>query len=278
MKGKILIDFLKVRLDEMGSATLGSCLGYSAARISQIEGSESLSEREVLAIFKKALDAERKKGVKDLSEASFSSMEAELSDRQLREYLGVNAQTLKNWRQGGLSPLKMRRLINSVYESGKKESRENLISPICEFVEINQGHSANNKKKVLCKKTSTSYYSDIINVLGRKKGIYIFYDSCGRALYVGKTEKKDIWFEMNVAYGRHRPTQHLYVVKHPSTNKKWVRETHSKARITKTRVDMSDVAKYFSAYEVDEHQIAQIEALLIRAFPNDLMNVRMEKF
>ena len=38
------------------------------------------------------------------------------------------------------------------------------------------------------------------------------------------------------------------------------------------------MACYFSAYEVELGMIAAVEALLIRAFANDLLNARMETF
>jgi hypothetical protein len=39
-----------------------------------------------------------------------------------------------------------------------------------------------------------------------------------------------------------------------------------------------DLAAYFSAYEVLPEMVDDLEALLIRAFPNDMLNYKMEKF
>jgi hypothetical protein len=43
-------------------------------------------------------------------------------------------------------------------------------------------------------------------------------------------------------------------------------------------VPLHDLAAYLSAYRVVDGLIGELESLLIRAFANDLLNVRMEKF
>ena len=37
------------------------------------------------------------------------------------------------------------------------------------------------------------------------------------------------------------------------------------------------MASYFSAYKVDDGMIGDVEALLVRSFANDLLNIRMER-
>jgi hypothetical protein len=43
-------------------------------------------------------------------------------------------------------------------------------------------------------------------------------------------------------------------------------------------VPLHELAIYFSAYQVDDEMVDKLEALLVRSFANDLLNVRMEKF
>jgi len=43
-------------------------------------------------------------------------------------------------------------------------------------------------------------------------------------------------------------------------------------------VYLFDIAFYFSAYKVDVRFINNVEAILIRAFANELTNVRIETF
>jgi hypothetical protein len=44
------------------------------------------------------------------------------------------------------------------------------------------------------------------------------------------------------------------------------------------QLELFDMAWYFSAYSVDNGMIDDLEALLVRGFANDLLNVKMETF
>jgi hypothetical protein len=43
-------------------------------------------------------------------------------------------------------------------------------------------------------------------------------------------------------------------------------------------VRLHELAEYVSAYQVADEMIGDIESLLIRAFPNDLLNKKIENF
>ena len=45
-----------------------------------------------------------------------------------------------------------------------------------------------------------------------------------------------------------------------------------------TELQLNQLARYFSAYEVDSHMIDDVEAMLVRGFANDLLNKKMERF
>ena len=45
-----------------------------------------------------------------------------------------------------------------------------------------------------------------------------------------------------------------------------------------TQYSAAEMAEYMSAYEVADEMIGEVESLLIRAFPNELMNKKVENF
>lgn len=277
MKGSKIIDVLKKRFGVTTSSQLSKILRLSAPRISQIDGADMVNDRALISIFKSALDAERSRTSIDLAETSFAALEKEVSGKPLHEFLGVTYHTLRNWRKQGLTYRTLRSLVMSAYEAGKQDAREDLLSPICEFVRIDPGESLSAASpQILCRKTASTYFSGLVETLAAAKGIYVFYDSSGRAIYVGKTEKGNLWAEINNAFMRERKTQEMYRVEHPTVNTSWNTGIHSKRRLSKSKVKLHDMAFYFSAYEVVPEQISQVEALLIRAFPNDVLNVKME--
>ena len=109
-------------------------------------------------------------------------------------------------------------------------------------------------------------------------GIYIFYDSRGRALYAGKTRQRTLWQEINSAYNRDRSVQQIRRVKHPERRQNFRRSDEKQRQIRLRTVPLNDLAAYFSAYNVVDGLIGELESLLIRGFANDLLNVRMENF
>jgi len=110
------------------------------------------------------------------------------------------------------------------------------------------------------------------------KGLYIFYDTRGKALYAGQTKRQNLWKEMNLAFNRDRSAQVMTLVRHP-TNDVAFKPAHEKVRQpTDVNLKLHDLAAYFSAFAVTDSMIDDLEALLVRAFPNDLLNFKMEKF
>lgn len=110
------------------------------------------------------------------------------------------------------------------------------------------------------------------------QGVYVFFDSRGYALYVGKAKKQNLWAEMKSAFNRDRQTQRIRAVSHPTTGYGFRPAHESPRRIKWLHMDLSDMAAYFSAYEIDREMIDNTEALLVRVFSNGLLNARMEKF
>ncbi len=112
-----------------------------------------------------------------------------------------------------------------------------------------------------------------------RKVIYLFYDSRGRSIYAGKTEEQSLWSEMTNAFNRRRgEVQKIKRVKHPVRNVQFRGAEEKRRLIVDRPVLLRDLAHYFSAYSVPEGLIGKLEALIVRAFANDLLNIKMENF
>lgn len=207
-----------------------------------------------------------------------------VSDSVLAAELGVTQPQLGNYRGRKLTPKQVANLLD---KSAKREAKRLVdlsISPIVEFFEIEEVSSKHGARwEIFSERVADSgthpFLSGIKTKLQRAHGVYIFYDSRGRAIYAGKAQRLDLWTEINNAYNRDRKeVQSIKRVSHPSSRVKFNPEKEARRQIAKEHVALHHIANYFSAYEAPEPMIGKIEALLVRAFANDLLNVRMEKF
>ena len=101
----------------------------------------------------------------------------------------------------------------------------------------------------------TQKWSDLRKKLeATQSGIYIFYDSSGRAIYVGKTAGKtsSLWARMNSSFN-HGPqkSRQLYRIDHTPNAKPLDQKLGPKP------VQLHELAKYFSAYEVASQDDSQ---------------------
>ncbi|MFM5161130.1 hypothetical protein ACEUAT_19540, partial [Aeromonas veronii] len=115
-------------------------------------------------------------------------------------------------------------------------------------------------------------------VLKSTNGVYVFYDSRGTPLYVGKAKDQCLWDEMKSAFNRDRKTQKIRTVLHPENGSGFSPAYDSPRKIEWKHLQLCQLATYFSAYEAHTDMINRVEALLIRAFANSIMNARMETF
>lgn len=97
-------------------------------------------------------------------------------------------------------------------------------------------------------------------------------------MYVGKAKEQNLWDEMKSAFNRDRQTQKIRVVSHPYTGTGFRPAYEAPRKIEWHHMQLADLAMYFSAYEVDGGMINNVEALLVRAFANGLLNARVETF
>lgn len=157
------------------------------------------------------------------------------------------------------------------------------IAPVVEFMKIER-RKLRETYIVFSEKTEKSpshkYLKGVRDKLDSTNGIYVFYDSRGRAIYVGKADKQTLWKELNSAFNRNRGgLQTIKSVKHPESNIEYKPYAEKERAIHERTVQLSDIASFFSAYSIDPREtISSLEALIVRALANDLLNKKMEKF
>ncbi|HUL31139.1 MAG TPA: hypothetical protein VLZ03_11865 [Thermodesulfobacteriota bacterium] len=202
------------------------------------------------------------------------------SDANLAKHLGLSSGRMSQLRSANeLTSKQVLALLAKAESAAVKAKMESAVLPIIEYYPIKREPTKQDAKwDILPTDDNHVRNSSIRRVLEAAKGIYVLYDSQGVALYVGKTEKQNIWKEMNDAFNRERSNHQAYFVQHPSNGNRF-EPAHEKLRQpVKQIVYLCDTAHYFSAYKVPNPLVPKIEALLVRAFCNSLSNKKMEKF
>jgi len=204
----------------------------------------------------------------------------------IAELFGWAPPGLSNWKtkKQGLSCLQ---LANILYHTRKKAERaafSRAIKPIVEFypitpITLRQSGTYDVFQVKNENGTTNQYPQRLREALERATGIYIFYDSRGHALYVGQTTRQSIWKEMNNTFNKSRDkVQKIKIVNHPTSDVPFL-PAYEKRRQPKLKsMKLYELARYFSAYEVDGGIIDDLEALLVRGFCNDVLNTKMEGF
>jgi hypothetical protein len=207
-----------------------------------------------------------------------------VTQKAICEHLGVTQQSLSLLRAETLTPKKVANLIARYSEARCRDLSKSVLNPIVEFLFIDPVETKYGSKwQIFWTKhdddTEHPYFSGLRRRLEQKHGIYVFHDSRGRAIYAGKAQRLSLWEEMNNAFNRDRgEVQNIRRVNHPYKNVEYKGLEERKRQISKQSVALYDIASYASAYEVADPFIGKIEALIVRAFANDLLNVRMENF
>ena len=203
-----------------------------------------------------------------------------ITDQQLANHLGATQGMVSQWRD---NPKITPNQIANIVAKAREQVRQNLLTPIVEFFPLDPVDSrggANYELFSTVRENSSGaphpFYEGLQQDLKRSQGLYVFYDSRGRALYVGQTKRSTLWSEMKSAFNRADLTQDVYRVQHPQSRKEFVRAAEKLHPLRRRLVQLPELAAYFSAYEVAPDLVDHLEALLVRAFANDLLNVKME--
>ncbi len=204
------------------------------------------------------------------------------SQSALAAALGVSVQTLINWRRSGedLTPNQVASALAKSQLAAVQKAQLQTIRPLAEFFPIEACSSRQDANWEIFDggSAATTYAQGLKEQLLSTYGIYFFYDSRGQSIYVGKAKKQTLWKEMNSAFNRKRDVQKVKLVNHPNQNRTFT-PGHEKLRQPRwSNLKLSDMANYFSAYQVAQGMIDDLEALIVRGFANDLLNVKMERF
>jgi hypothetical protein len=148
-------------------------------------------------------------------------------------------------------------ILRNALNQFQNQILSNAIQPIVEFHELNLDHEKN-VDSFLNRIDSAK----IVDKMKASSGIYAFFDASGRVAYVGKTEKNNLFNEMENRYW----------------NKTVSFRALKKGKSSSFSVRLADTAVYFSAYEVSAHLIKNVEALLTRVIINNASNIRLESF
>lgn len=203
-----------------------------------------------------------------------------LPDTELARELGISIAMLRTYRAKELTPNQAAALIEKHGRAAERRLTARAILPIVEFLELDATWTPQGKTCNLFAPADEDtgkvnrYLTGVRKRLMEAHGIYIFHDSRGRAIYAGKAVEQSLWKEMNSAFNRDRgEVQNIKRAYHPVTRGTF---GSGQVKIKKQAVALHDIASYASAYEVPDGLIGKFEALIVRSFANDLLNVRME--
>jgi hypothetical protein len=203
---------------------------------------------------------------------------------ELAKELGVTEPVLDNYGDGEITPKQVVNLMEKFAKVSEKRVMEQAIVPIVEFFYLDPRKTKQGKSWKLFatddgKGGSHPYLSGLYERLTQTHGIYVFHDSRGRAIYVGKAQRLFLWEEMNNAFNRKRgEVQSIKRAAHPTNRIPYKGPEKKKRPIVRQKVALHEIASYVSAYQVADGLIRKFEAVIVRAFANDLLNVRIENF
>ena len=197
--------------------------------------------------------------------------------------LGVSPATVRNWSKSDkeLEAFQVANALIKAQTNAVATAQYETIRPIVEFYAIECSDSRHGAKLEILPSinNSTKMQLGVRQELARRNGLYIFYDSRGRALYAGKARKQNLWKEINLAFNRSRDeVQKIMLVPHPERQQAFKPAYEKPRQPSDTILKLHELSTYFSAYWIADAMIDDLEALLVRGFANDLLNIRMERF
>ena len=198
------------------------------------------------------------------------------TDAAIAKHLGISIPAMQLWKNR--HSVTLRQIASLVHKASYKSS---VVRPVVEFFQIDSCSSKQNARLEIFSASDSCgidhpYRVGLKAELRTYHGVYIFFDSRGRAIYAGKARHQSLWKEINSAFNRERgEIQSLYRVAHPAQR---VAYTVKPRQIKNRDVALHELAYYFSAYHVPDPIINDMEAMLVRSFANDLLNIRIERF
>jgi hypothetical protein len=282
MNGKNLVVALRTKFHSKTDKALCAALGITHVTLLNWQQRKKLTPRSIAdQIYR--LAQRQAKGSEVVAKLQ-KAFKVRTLDQTAKRF-GMTLQAVQHWRNRPYFSAKLiAKLVRSASSAGSQQAETNAIRPIVEFFPIQKCESVQGAKYELFqikdwRNHKHPYLDGLRKELEQCRGIYIFFDSRGQAIYAGKARSLNLWKEVTNAFNRKRGSlQRIKRVRHPK-RKQAYRNSQEKARqIHDYEVPLHDLAHYFSAYEVSDGLIGEIESLLVRSFANDLLNKRMEKF
>lgn len=264
--GKLLLEVLRGKFSVRNNFALSKKLGTNPAKLSNWEKSNLASKTVLKNVINLLIN-------KYNGEDFIAYLKKRLNiskDSKVAKVIGVTAAALNNWRSNGIP---FRSMFDIIKKAQDRKTTASIL-PIVEFYRVDRTETKQGRAlKLLNRKTKKA----LVNKLSTANGIYIFHNSQGNAIYVGKAKSQSLWQEMNNAFNRKRgDSQVVKKIKRPK-NKDYKETTEKSRQIKKQCVHMHEIVSYFSAYSVEKPFINNFEAAIIRMFPNDLINSKTEK-
>jgi DNA-binding transcriptional regulator YdaS (Cro superfamily) len=202
------------------------------------------------------------------------------TDERLAARLGMSHPTVLQWKKRPqVTPRQIAELVYRTGHAGARSSQANAIRPLVEFFPIEKHRTEKGAAYQVMESKGHLYKSGLRTELNQYFGVYIFFDSRGQAIYAGKARKQKLWKEINLAFNRDRGSvQKIKRVRHPTRQQEYRTSDEKTRQIGDHIVPLYEIASYFSAYRVSDGMIDDLEALLVRSFANNLLNIRMEQF
>lgn len=192
------------------------------------------------------------------------------TDVALERALGISggrANQIRNGRAVGARGI--RTVLNGVAE----HRMQTAVKQIVEFFPVKRTTSARRARFEIFGRGESPRHKQLHGLLSSKAGVYLFYNSVGELIYVGKT-KRNLWSEIHNAYNREMSHHAIYKVTYPRKNK--LGSVSERRKLREEHVYLHETAAFLSAFEVDPLLTGLLEGFLIRATPNNVLNVRME--
>lgn len=207
------------------------------------------------------------------------------TDKALANQLGMSLPAIHNWKNtASVTERQIVGLVDCAIKSGAKHAQSVAIRPLVEFIRIERCESRHGARyEVFSDKHDDGgehpYRTGLKAQLDKLRGVHVFFDSRGRAIYVGKAKQLSLWTEINNAFNRDRgEVQKIKRVRHPERRQQY-RTSDEKARqITHNLVPLHELAHISAHTQVADQMSDDLEALLARSFASDLLNIRMEQF
>jgi len=204
---------------------------------------------------------------------------------ELADMLGITTAAVQIWKnRANPTSRSLASLVFKAHQAGARRLQDKALRPLVEFFPVSKHES---KQGAVYEIFGTSaedglphpYRAGLRQELKNHTGIYIFFDSRGQAIYVGKARKQSLWPEIRSAFNRKRgAVQKIRRVNHPTQRQQYRNSDEKVRHIHQYEVALHELVAYFSAYDVEDGLIDEMEAMLVRSFANDLLNKNMERF